>query len=405
MTSAILSRLKSALGQTISQDVDGRPRVTPDSVDGLAAALGLASEENWRVRIEGARTWMPDDAPADLAVTTVALNRIVSVAPSDLVATVQAGTTVRGLANRLAPHRTWLAIDPPGSPDRTIGSILATGSAGGVRHRFGPIRDQVLGTTVVTGDGRVVRAGGIVVKNVAGFDLSKIQIGGFGAFGIIAETNVRLRALPQARHALVATGDLDLLANTARALVDADIDAIAIELVSPAATGTTAWRLIVDIAGSDPGVAAEVERVTRLSAPLGWDAISAAGASSLRSAIAEAALDGPVTIRAGVFPSSIPDLADLMIAELGGGRMTASMGRGGLRWTGSARPDQLIALRHVLAAREIPVTVERAPWPFRAETGHFGGFREGVRPLSGRVRAVFDPGAILVVPIEGANGG
>ncbi len=403
MTSAILSRLKSTLGQAVSQGADGRPQVAPDSPDGLAAALGIASEENWRVRIGGGRTWMPDDAPADVAVSTVALNRIVSIAPSDLVATVQAGVTIRGLADRLAPHGTWLAIDAPGSPDRTLGSILATGTAGGVRHRFGPIRDQVLGTTVVTGDGRVIRAGGIVVKNVAGFDLSKIQVGGFGAFGIIVETNLRLRALPQARHALVATGDLDRLANTARDLVDAAIDAIAIELVSPAATGSAAWRLVVDIAGTAEGVVAEAARVGRVSAPLSWDPVPGAGA--LRSAIAETALDGPVTIRAGVFPSSVPDLADLITERLGAGRMAASMGRGGLRWTGSTRPDKLIALRHLLAAREIPVAVERAPWPFRAETGHFGEFREGVRPLSSRVRAVFDPRGILVSPIDGANGG
>ena len=254
MTPGILGRLKSTLGPIVSEGRDGRPRVAPDSIDGLATALGLASEENWRVRIEGGRTWMPDDAPADLAVSTECLNRIASVAPSDLVATVQAGATIRAVSERLAVHRTWLAIDPPGSPDRTLGSVLATGTAGGVWHRFGPVRDQVLGTTVVTGDGRVVRAGGIVVKNVAGFDLSKIQIGGFGAFGIIAEANIRLRALPAARRTLLATGELDGLANAAAALVTASIDAMTIELVSPATTGATGWRLVVEIIGDRKSV-------------------------------------------------------------------------------------------------------------------------------------------------------
>ena len=403
MTPGILGRLKSTLGPGVSEGRDGRPRVAPDSIDGLAAALGLASEENWRVRIEGGRTWMPDDAPADLAVSTECLNRIASVAPSDLVATVQAGATIRAVSERLAVHRTWLAIDPPGSPDRTLGSVLATGTAGGVRHRFGPVRDQVLGTTVVTGDGRVVRAGGIVVKNVAGFDLSKIQIGGFGAFGIIAEANVRLRALPAARRTLLATGDLDAVANAAAALVTASIDAITIELVSPAATGATGWRLVVEIIGTDDAVAAEAERARQVGSDLTWDTVTGAAAVTLRSALAEAALEGPVTIRAGVLPASIPDLADLVVEALGSGRITASAGRGGLRWSGHASAAKLVALRQTLAAREIPVTVERAPWPFRAETGHFGAFREGVRPLSGRVRAVFDPRAILMAPIDGAG--
>lgn len=401
MTSGILGRLKSTLGSTVSEGRDGRPRVTPDSIDGLAAALGLAHGERWLVRVEGARTWMPDDAPADLAVSTERLNRIVSVAPADLVATVQAGATIQTVAERLAAHRTWIAIDPPGSPDRTLGSVLATGTAGGVRHRFGPVRDQILGTTVVTGDGRVVRAGGIVVKNVAGFDLSKVQIGGFGAFGIIAETNVRLRALPAARRTLLATGDLDLLANAAAALINANIDATTVELVSPAATGAAGWRLVVEIAGTHEAVLAETERVRQVGSELDWSAVTGTAAVALRAALAEAALEGPVTIRAGVLPASIPDVADLIIETLGLGRITASAGRGGLRWAGHSTPAKMIALRHALSAREIPVTVERAPWAFRRETGHFGAFREGVRPLSARVRAVFDPNGILMAPIDG----
>ena len=331
MTSDILGRLKSSLGPTVSEGRDGRPRVTPDSIDGLAAALGLAYDENWRVRIEGGRTWMPDDAPADLAVSTERLNRIVSVAPSDLVATIQAGATIRAVSDRLAEHRTWLAIDPPGSPDRTLGSVLATGTAGGVRHRFGPVRDQVIGTTVVTGDGRVVRAGGIVVKNVAGFDLSKVQIGGFGAFGIIAETNIRLRVPPAGRRTLLAAGDLDALANAAAALVNASIDAMTVELVSPAATGAAAWRLLVEIIGTNEGVLAETERARQVGSDLIWDTVTGAEAVALRSAIAESALEGPVTIRAGVLPASIPDVADLVTEALGSGRITASAGRGGLR--------------------------------------------------------------------------
>ena len=400
MTPGILGRIKATLGLTGSEGPDGRPRISPDSIDGLAAALGLANEQGWRVRIEGARTWMPADAPADLALSTERLNRILSVAPSDLVASVQGGATRRAVAERLAAHRTWVAIDPPGSPDRTLGSILATGTAGAVRHRFGPLRDQVLGTTVVTGDGRIVRAGGIVVKNVAGFDLSKIQIGGFGAFGIIAETNLRLRALPAAHRTLLAIGDLDPLANAARALVDAGIDAVTVELVSPAATGSLGWWLLVDIAGTEEGVLAEAERARRVGADLVFEVLSGPAAAAFQSAIAEAALDGPVTIRLGVLPQSIPEVADLVVERLGPGRLSASAGRGGLRWTGHPAAGMLITLRHQLAAREIPVTVERAPWSFRAKTGHFGAFREGVRPLSDRVRAVFDPTGILMAPLD-----
>jgi FAD/FMN-containing dehydrogenase len=401
VTPGILGRIKAAIGLTGSEAADGRPRVSPDSVDGLAATLGLANEQGWKVRIEGARTWMPADLPADLAVSTERLSRILSVAPSDLVAAVQGGATRRAVAERLGADRTWVAIDPPGSPDRTLGSILATGTAGAVRHRFGPLRDQVLGTTVVTGDGRVVRAGGVVVKNVAGFDLSKLQIGGFGAFGVIAEANLRLRALPPARRTLLAIGELDPLANAARALVEAGIDAVTVELVSAAPAGSSAWWLLLEIAGTEEGVLAEAERARQIGADLAWEVLSGPAATAFQSAIANAALEGPVTIRLGVLPQSIPEVADLVVERLGPGRQSASAGRGGLRWTGHPLREALIALRRQLATREIPVTVERAPWSFRAATGHFGGYREGVRPLSGRVRAVFDPSGLLVAPLEG----
>src|SRR5690606_14715546 len=128
------------------------------------------------VRVEGCGTWLQTDAPADLAISTRALDQIASLAPADLVATVQAGTTIETLRRRFADQRMWLALDPPGRPERSIGSVVATATAGPLRNGSGPVRDHVLGCTIVTGDGRIVRAGGRVVKNVAGYDLTKLQV-------------------------------------------------------------------------------------------------------------------------------------------------------------------------------------------------------------------------------------
>ena len=119
--------------------------------------------------------------------------------PADLVATVQAGVTLDALRAELDQHQLWLALDPPGRPDRTIGSVVATGTSGPLRQGFGPIRDHVLGSTVATGDGRLVEAGGRVVKNVAGYDLTKLHVGGFGGFGVVTEVHLRLRARPARR--------------------------------------------------------------------------------------------------------------------------------------------------------------------------------------------------------------
>ena len=183
--------------------------------------------------------------------------RCVSVSPADLVATVQAGTPLEALRRRLADEGMWLAIDPPGRPERSLGSVIATATAGPLRHGFGPVRDHVLGCTVATGDGRLVKAGGRVVKNVAGYDLTKLQVGGFGGFGIIAEVHLRLRALPRADVTLVARGTRDTLTSAAR---DADGAPSwcrrALELLSPALAAEADWVLAARFVGTDAAVQA-----------------------------------------------------------------------------------------------------------------------------------------------------
>ncbi len=236
----IFARLKALLGPgAVDRDPDNLPRVTPDSTDALALVCRLAHDEGWTIRIEGLGTWLPTDAPADLAVSTRAMDEVVSVSPADLVATVQAGAPMDAVRRRLAEESMWLAVDPPGRPDRTLGSVIATGTSGPLRLDFGPVRDHVLGCTVVTGDGRTVQAGARVVKNVAGYDLTKLHVGGFGGFGIITQAHLRLRALPRADVTLTSRGGRDSQSAVARDLLDAGLAPAALELASPGLAGET----------------------------------------------------------------------------------------------------------------------------------------------------------------------
>src|SRR3954467_15871191 len=244
MSDAIFTRLRALLGTTgVERDGDGVPRATPDSPDALTLVFRLAHEEGWKIRVEGRGTWLPAYQTADLAVSTRGLEHIVSVSPADLVATVQAGTSLEALRRRLADYGMWLALDPPGRPERSIGSVVATATAGPLRQGFGPVRDHVLGCTVATGDGRLVNAGGRVVKNVAGYDLTKLQVGGFGGFGIITEVHLRLRALPRADVTLIARGARDVLTASARDITAAGITPAALELFSPALAAESEWVL------------------------------------------------------------------------------------------------------------------------------------------------------------------
>jgi FAD/FMN-containing dehydrogenase len=403
MSDQIFTRLRALLGTTgVERDPQGVPRATPDTPDALSLVCRLAHEEGWKIRVEGRGTWLPSDAPADLVVSTRGLEQVVSVSPADLVATVQAGTPLEVLRRRLADYGMWLALDPPGRPERSIGSVVATGTAGPLRHGFGPVRDHVLGCSVATGDGRLVNAGGKVVKNVAGYDLTKLQVGGFGGFGIIAEVHLRLRALPRADVTLIARGTRDALTSSARDLIAANMLPAALELLSPALAAEAEWILAARFVGTEATVQADVRRLGS-HGDLNWTQLPADRTAAFWSVAARGSLGGPITLRLGVLGDGVDEAIDLLAHELDEGLVSAGAGQGMIRWTGDATLDRLRALRRAAASREIPMTLERAPWPLRRSLGHFGAYREGVGKIVGRLRGTFDPGQCLNVALEGVE--
>ncbi len=405
MSDTIFTRLRALLGTTgVERDSQGIPRAAPDSPDALSLVCRLAHEEGWKIRVEGRSTWLAADAPADLIVSTRGLEQVVSVSPADLVATVQAGTPVEILRRRLADYGMWLALDPPGRPERSIGSVVATATAGPLRHGFGPVRDHVLGCSVATGDGRLVTAGGRVVKNVAGYDITKLQVGGFGGFGIIADIHLRLRALPRADVTLIARGQRDTLTSAARDIVAANLLPGALELLSPALAAEADWVLAARFVGTDAAVQADVRRLGSQS-DLQWVPLPADRTAAFWSVAARGSLGGPITLRLGVLGDGVDETIDLLAHDLDEGLVSAGAGQGMIRWTGDAPLERLRGLRRAAASREIPMTLERAPWPLRRALGHFGAYREGVGKIVGRLRGTFDPGQCLSVALEGADGG
>jgi FAD/FMN-containing dehydrogenase len=403
VSEAIFTRLRALLGTTgVERDPQGVPRATPDSSDALSLVCRLAHEEGWKIRVEGRATWLAPDAPADLVVSTSTLDQVLSVSPADLVATVQAGTPLEVLRRRLADSGMWLALDPPGRPERSIGSVVATATAGPLRHGFGPVRDHVLGCSVATGDGRLVNAGGRVVKNVAGYDLTKLHVGGFGGFGIIAEIHLRLRALPRADVTLLARGTRDTLTSAARDIVAASLLPAALELLSPALAAEADWVLAARFVGTEAAVQADVHRLTALN-DLPWISLPAERTAAFWSVAARGSLAGPITLRLGVLGDGLDDAIDLLAHDLDEGLVSAGAGLGMIRWTGTATLERLRALRRGAASREIPMTLERAPWTIRRALGHFGAYREGVGKIVGRLRGTFDPGQCLSVALEAAE--
>lgn len=402
MSSTVSDAVREALGeQALEHDASGLPRAVPDSTEQVARLLALAHARHWTLRVEGHGAWLPADAPADLAVSTRGLTRVVDIAPADLVATVEAGVPLDALQRELAARQMWFAFDTPGRPERSLGSAAATGTSGPLRQGFGPIRDHVLGMTVVTGDGRVVRSGGRVVKNVAGYDLGKLHIGGFGGFGIMTEFHLRLRAVPQADLTLLARGSRDACTAAGRAITEQRIVAHALELLSPAVAAEAGWVLAARLVGTADGVAAEAAAIRNAAPDLAWTDLPEGRAPAFWHLTLRAILGGSVTVRLGALQPGLDEVLDLVGETLGEGLVTAGAGSaGGVRWSGEAGADTLRELRLRLTVQEVPLTLERAPWPLRRAVGHFGAWRAGVGQLVGRLRDTFDPGSRFRVALD-----
>ncbi len=129
-----------------------------------------------------------------------ALNRVVEHAPEDLTVTVETGLTLLALQTELGKRGQWLPIDPPRPERLTIRELLEENASGPRRFGWGTIRDYLIGIKVALADGRIVKSGGKVVKNVAGYDLAKVFIGSRGTLGVMAEATFKLRPWPEAEQ-------------------------------------------------------------------------------------------------------------------------------------------------------------------------------------------------------------
>jgi FAD/FMN-containing dehydrogenase len=153
---------------------------------------------------DGGRVSIDRDG-GDVVLSTARLTRILEHEPGDLTAIVEAGLRLSELQAALEPHGQMLALDPPGDP--TIGACLTGDLSGPRRHRYGAMRDLVIGVTVVLADGTIASSGGKVVKNVAGYDLGKLFSGSHGRLGLVARLALRLHPRPAASATVVLERD------------------------------------------------------------------------------------------------------------------------------------------------------------------------------------------------------
>ena len=193
-----------------SDVVDGvMPSVVahPRNADELCRVLAAANRERLAVAPRGGGAHLSIGNPLkrlDMAVDISALNRIVQHNAADLTLVVEAGITLAALRRALAKEGQFLALDAPLSQHATIGGILASGVSGPLKWHYGSARDLVIGMQVSQADGRLTRSGGQVVKNVSGYDMARLHVGGLGTLGVITEVSFKLTPMPRRESTLVA---------------------------------------------------------------------------------------------------------------------------------------------------------------------------------------------------------
>ena len=238
--------------------------------EAVGSVLEWASREKLCVLVRGSGTklgWGAAPRQIDILISTARLNAVVAHRHGDLTATIQAGARLGDVNRALAQHRQWIPLDPPSADRATIGGIVATNDSGPRRHRYGAPRDLIIGVEFARADGRLAKGGGIVVKNVAGYDLPRLLTGSFGSLGVIVTATFKLYPLTAASRTLIVE-----LSNPA------DLGALAVKLsashLTPTALefATHPLRLIIRFESIEASVAQQSETASRLIAENGYEA-------------------------------------------------------------------------------------------------------------------------------------
>jgi len=412
--------------QAASYAVDGLiPQVValPETVEEVAEVMRLASREDAAVIPWGGGTAMSlGNIPRryDIALCLSRLNQVVEHEPADLTATIQAGKSLADLQHHLAESSQFLALDPPSGQEATIGGILAVNASGPSRHACGTARDLILGIRAVQADGRIIKAGGRVVKNVAGYDLSRLFIGSLGTLGIMVEAAFRLAPVPTTERTAVvffpsAREAWQFIAHTG------NLGLRAVELLNAAAlrqvpglaeAAADGYALVLAAAGQPAAVERSLKEIGELSQRLAASLaeVDASAQSQLWQAIASLArpssTDAALVCKAAVLPSQVATLSEqieTMRRELAFEPLVVSHLTAGIVYSAWPLPqdedvqrplDLVTTLRHAVARLGGSLVVEACPLALKEKIDVWGEPAADF-PLMQRLKEQFDPHGIL----------
>ena len=357
--------------------------VRPASTQEVAEVLRAAAADGLSVVPVGSGTktsWAAPPTSCDLLLDTTGLDRIVEHVAGDLVVIAEAGVRLADLQASLAEHGQLLGLDPP-EQGATLGGVVSANASGPRRRAYGTVRDLLIGTTVVLADGTVAKAGGKVVKNVAGYDLGKLYTGAHGTLGVVVSTTWRLHPLPPARRVVVVDlTDSAQAGAMAIALNRSTLTPSAVELVG-AAGGP--GQLVVVFESIAESVAAQAEAARAL---LGGGTASGEVPDGFGARPGGA---DDVVLRIAHVPTGLPAA---LAALPSGARVSASASTGVTYAALDAEQavSSLSRLREALRPVDGSAVVLRAPAHLRDTLDHWGPAGDALE-LMRRVKDRFDP--------------
>ena len=391
--------VREATAEDAVEGVEPSLVVEPGSVEEISAVMKLASREGLAVSPRGGGTKMDLGAPPrelDLILSTARMDGIIEHVPGDQIVRTQSGLKLAALQAKLAEANQMLAIDPP-EKDATVGGVVAANSSGPRRYRYGTVRDLIIGITVVLADGTVAKAGGKVVKNVAGYDLSKLFTGSLGTLGVIADANFRLHPRPEsARTVAVEVETPQAARDAAQAIVHSQVEATAVEL-----HWSDEAKLVMVLLESIPGgIDAKEEAASFLLKEFGE--VRTLEDEDNLGPLSTGSVGDEVEIKIGAPPAELASVLDSLLdaAERRDitARITGHAGTGvtyaGLSGAEDAIFEVIEEVREIRTRSGGSVVVRRAPASFKNRVDVWGPAGDYLG-LTRRVKEKFDPGYFM----------
>lgn len=399
--------------QTTSFAIDGitpRSIETPNDAQEVARILKNASAEKLAVIPRGGGTMLDLGAPlprADIILSLEKLNRVIDYQPANLTVRTEAGITLDALNQTLAQHGQFLPLDPPFPARATIGGILATNASGPLRIRYGSARDLLIGIRVALADGQMVKGGGQVVKNVAGYDLPKLFVGSLGTLGVIVEATFKLAPLPKtAATVFAAFENLDAVCGVAIKILQSPLLPDGLEILNRSASLALGLGDGFALLARFGGVASAIERQARDVEKWSRENDSMATTimddrASLWARLRDFIFEKETVVKIGALPTQIGAIgaeAERLAQEHGITSSFIAHAVGILFVALDGDLDHVsnltTALRQSAMAMNGHLTIQRAPRALRERVDVWGPLRNDFAVMQ-KLKKEFDPNGIL----------